>query len=138
MDPQSDKLPGLGLPQPSMPQGSAMPPNQPYMPMPPVGQAPTAMSMPAMQAPAAGGLPMAALPGAGAPMPQMQQPALDAPAPDENSDSLDEEWVQKAKTIVERTKNDPYAESQELSKVKADFLRIRYNKQVKIAEDQSK
>ena len=137
MDPQSDKLPGLGLPQPSMPQGGAMPHDQPYAPMPPINAGATGMPMTAAPAPA-GGLPVAALPGAGAPLPQMQQPTLDAPAPDENSDSLDEEWVQKAKAIVDRTKNDPYAESQELSKIKADFLRIRYNKQVKVAEDQSK
>ena len=55
---------------------------------------------------------------------------------DDDSDALDEEWVNKAKAIVEQTKADPYVESKELGKVKADYLRIRYNKQIKVAEDQ--
>jgi hypothetical protein len=122
MDPQSDKVPGLGLPSPSMPQGGPFDPAA----MPPVA------SQPPMQA-----LPPAALPNAAVPLPQMSQAALSAPAPDESSDSLDEEWVNKAKAIVEKTKNDPYTESQELGKMKAEFLRIRYNKQVKTAEDKS-
>ncbi len=55
---------------------------------------------------------------------------------DDDSDALDEEWVNKAKAIVEKTKADPYVESKELGKVKAEYLRIRYNKQIKVAEDQ--
>jgi hypothetical protein len=54
---------------------------------------------------------------------------------DDSSDALDEEWINKAKAIVERTKTDPYTESRELGKAKADYLRIRYNKQIKVAED---
>lgn len=55
---------------------------------------------------------------------------------DENSDALDEEWVSKAKAIVEQTKADPYIESKELSRAKADYLRIRYNKQIKVEDQQ--
>ncbi len=59
-----------------------------------------------------------------------------APVADEASDDdLDEEWVRKAKAIVEKTRDDPFLASQELSKMKADYLRTRYNKQIKIAED---
>lgn len=54
---------------------------------------------------------------------------------DDASDALDEEWVKKAKAVVERTKHDPYLESHELSKVKADYLRIRYSKHIKVAEE---
>ncbi len=54
---------------------------------------------------------------------------------DDNADALDQEWVDKAKAIVEKTKNDPYVESRELGRVKADFLRTRYNKHIKIVEE---
>jgi hypothetical protein len=57
---------------------------------------------------------------------------------DDNTDALDEEWINKAKAVVEQTKHDPRLESTELSKVKADYLRIRYNKHIKVAEEQSK
>lgn len=61
------------------------------------------------------------------------QPA--ASVADDDSDALDEEWINKAKAIVEQTKADPYVESKELGKAKADYLRIRYNKQIKVAEE---
>jgi hypothetical protein len=57
---------------------------------------------------------------------------------DESSNDLDEEWVRKAKEIVEKTKDDPFQASKELGKMKADYLRIRYNKQIKVAEDHPK
>ena len=65
-------------------------------------------------------------------VPISQQPA---PQQDDNSDNLDREWIYKAKEIVEKTKHDPFTESRELSKVKADYLKIRYNKQLKVGED---
>ncbi|HSX35864.1 MAG TPA: hypothetical protein VLH84_02930 [Patescibacteria group bacterium] len=54
---------------------------------------------------------------------------------DSNTDQLDKEWIEKAKAIIAQTKSDPYMESHEISKAKADYLRIRYNKTVKVAED---
>lgn len=57
-----------------------------------------------------------------------------AAAGDDSTDALDEEWISKAKAIVEQTKHDPHMESMELSKVKAEYLRIRYNKHIKVAE----
>lgn len=60
-------------------------------------------------------------------------PAVQA---DEQSDALDQEWIAKAKMIVEQTKQDPYLQSKELSKVKADYLRIRFNKHIKVSPEQ--
>lgn len=54
---------------------------------------------------------------------------------DDDSGAIDQEWVEKAKDIVERTKGDPFAESRELSKAKASYLKTRYNKDLKVAED---
>ncbi len=50
--------------------------------------------------------------------------------PDEASDSdlIEKEWVIKAKQIVEHTAEDPYLQQQELSKMKADYMKKRYNK----------
>jgi len=85
--------------------------------------------------------------GAASPNPQ-QLPAVGlnisdqsgaaASADDLSADALDEQWVNKAKAIVEQTKADPYVESRELNKAKADYLRIRYNKQIKVSEDPQK
>lgn len=56
---------------------------------------------------------------------------------DDDDDSLDEEWIQKAKVIVDQTRADPYQQSKEISKVKANFLKTHYNKDIKVADDQS-
>lgn len=53
----------------------------------------------------------------------------------DSDDDLDAEWIEKAKAIVEQTKADPYLQSRELSKVRADYLKSRHGKEVKIAED---
>ncbi len=54
---------------------------------------------------------------------------------DELAESIDQEWVNKAKDIVERTKNDPFTQVNELSKIKAGYLKARYNKEYKAGED---
>jgi hypothetical protein len=59
------------------------------------------------------------------------------PTSDDDNDSLDEEWIQKAKLIVDQTRADPYQQSKEISRVKANFLKTHYNKDIKVAEDQS-
>jgi hypothetical protein len=54
---------------------------------------------------------------------------------DDESDALDQEWVNKVKSIVEATKSDPYRLSTEFSRAKSDYLRIRHNKHIKVSED---
>ncbi len=49
-------------------------------------------------------------------------------------DLIEKEWVQKAKEIVESTQNDPHIQSDELSKVKADYIKKRYGRDVKVRE----
>ena len=48
----------------------------------------------------------------------------------EDVDLIEKEWVKRAKDIVEKTINDPQAQSEELSKVKADYIKKRYNRDV--------
>lgn len=73
---------------------------------------------------------------AGAAMAQAMEPAqVTEQISTGESEELDQEWVEKAKDIVEKTKNDPFTQSRELSKVKAGYLKARYNKELKIDED---
>ena len=108
MDPNSNEIPGLGLPSPTVVQSAD------------TNQLPDGRSHSSSQPPVAA-----------PPVPPTQ------PLPDDTSDGLDEEWVNKAKAIVERTKDDPFQESRELNKVRADYLKTRYNKHIKVGEDQS-
>lgn len=57
-----------------------------------------------------------------------------APAIADDSDLIEKEWVDKAKQIVEHTKHDPHKQSKEMNVMKADYLKKRYNKDVKLSE----
>lgn len=52
----------------------------------------------------------------------------------DDSDLIEKEWVLKAKAIVAQTKNDPYTQNRSMTEVKADYLKKRYNKDLKISE----
>ena len=65
---------------------------------------------------------------------QQTAPITAPPADDQAPDLLDQEWVSKAKQIVEKTKSDPFTESRELSKVKAEYLKARHDKDLMIGE----
>lgn len=52
----------------------------------------------------------------------------------DDADLIEKEWVMKAKAIVLQTKNDPHAQNLEMNKVKADYLKKRYNKDLKVSE----
>lgn len=51
-------------------------------------------------------------------------------------DLIEKEWVEKAKKIVAQTKDDPYKQNEEINKVKADYIKKRYNKTIEANEDQ--
>lgn len=50
----------------------------------------------------------------------------------DDSDKVEKEWVDKARRIVAQTRGDPYRQSEELTAVKADYMRQRYNKIIKV------
>jgi hypothetical protein len=70
--------------------------------------------------------------GTSSPVPQS---AAGMPAIADDTDLIEKEWVVKAKEIVERTKHDPYQQNKEVERVKADYLKKRYNKDIKVTED---
>lgn len=49
-----------------------------------------------------------------------------------DADLIEKEWVVRAKAIVEKNKTDPYKESKEINKIKADYQKKRYNRELKI------
>ncbi len=53
----------------------------------------------------------------------------------DDGDLIEKEWVEKAKEIVDRNKTDPYAQNEEINRVKADYLKKRYNKDIKLGEN---
>jgi hypothetical protein len=141
MDPQSEKAPGLHLPKPSDTEGLAFDGKYEDVPQKPEFSAPAPEARGSVLAPPATG--SIAAPTMMAPVqPSTSTPPVNAqpavmPADDAAGDDLDKEWINKAKMIVEKTKEDPYLQSNQIGKVKADYLRIRYNKHIKVGQDQT-
>lgn len=50
-------------------------------------------------------------------------------------DLIEKVWVQKAKEIVAKTTGDPYTQNKEINKIKADYIKKRYNKDIKLASE---
>jgi hypothetical protein len=74
--------------------------------------------------------PVQAMTPGGTPIPQ----ALTTPAAASDNDRIEQEWVLKAKEIVAATRDDPYQQNRQLAAVKADYLKKRYNKTVKLSD----
>jgi hypothetical protein len=69
---------------------------------------------------------------------QSDQPKADdtqdpGPAVADDVDVIEKEWVDKAKSIVDEHKHDPYNQEKETSKLQADYLKKRYGKDVKLS-----
>lgn len=52
----------------------------------------------------------------------------------DDADLIEKEWVVRAKSLVEQTKHDPYMQNKAINQVKADYIKKRYNKDVKVSE----
>lgn len=53
----------------------------------------------------------------------------------EDADLIEKTWVEKAKQIVTETHGDPHKQNNEINKVKADYIKKRYNKDIKLASE---
>lgn len=53
----------------------------------------------------------------------------------DDADVIEKEWVVKAKTIVNNTRSNPNQQSNELSKFKAEYIKKRFNKEVKTVRE---
>jgi hypothetical protein len=56
-------------------------------------------------------------------------PAADHTAQD--LERIEPIWVDKAKAIISQTREDPYMQKTEMSRVKAEYIQKRFNKQIK-------
>lgn len=61
-------------------------------------------------------------------------PLSGVPAIADDADLIEKEWVEKAKEIVGHTRSDPHAQNKELNKMKADYMKKRYNKDIKLQD----
>ncbi len=52
-----------------------------------------------------------------------------------DSDLIEKEWVEAAKKIMDTFKTDPYNKNRALILLRADYLKKRYNKDVKVPEN---
>ncbi len=52
----------------------------------------------------------------------------------DDTDLIEKEWVERAKRIVEHTKHDPHLQTQEMHTMKADYIKKRYNKDIKLSD----
>lgn len=89
--------------------------------------------------------PAPALPAVPDDIPAADQPVIAAPPQDlaaaspgnshaQNPDHIEREWVDKVKGVVASTRDDPYLQKDQMSKVKAEYIKKRFNKQIKTDE----
>jgi hypothetical protein len=141
MNPQSDQTPGLRLPQPSFDVGQASAPSAALPLQQPTQQFGQGMPLPSQASPVSSPQSAPVAPAAVQIPPQQSNPLAATATPVQESaqvddeSSLDKEWVAKAREVVERTHGDPYLEANELSRVKAQYIKVRYNKDIKVDED---
>lgn len=117
--------------QPVLQQGSEVNPEF----LPKVAQDnpnPGAQAQAASQAQAAVGA--VATPVTAQPAVAPQAQGLTNPDLAEDVDLIEKEWVEKAKAIVNHTKDDPRRQNTELNKMKADYIKKRYNKDIQVSE----
>ncbi len=65
--------------------------------------------------------------------PIVTSPISDSPAVAADEDVIEKEWVDKAKKIIEETKDDPFARSTRVNELQKDYLKKRYNKDLGVS-----
>jgi hypothetical protein len=61
-----------------------------------------------------------------------QHAKISSPIDAADSDLIEKEWVVKAKQIVEQTVNDPHAQQQEIAKMKTEYIKKRYKRDIEL------
>lgn len=135
VQPQSGFQPGGYDPQSQFPPQAGVQPQAAPISTPASGPIPTQIWLPPtvpVNPTAENGNPMA-----GAVTPG-QAPAAPAgstiPQTAEDADLIEKEWVLHAKDIIARTRQDPFAQANELQKLKSEYLQKRYNKTIEKAD----
>jgi hypothetical protein len=101
-------------------------PNGEVLPQP-VGGIQQTVPLTSPTQPVAGQIPSVAVPA------QIPIALDDAHSIAEDNDVIEKEWVDRAKKIVSLTANDPFIEAKELNKLKATYIKKRFNKDLPLA-----
>jgi hypothetical protein len=51
-----------------------------------------------------------------------------------DTDLIEDEWVAAVKKVIEQYREDPYNQSKAMTLLRADYLKKRYNKDIKVPE----
>jgi hypothetical protein len=65
---------------------------------------------------------------------QTSSSPISASLPAQDADLIEKEWVVRAKSIVAQTQDDPYKQKNEMSKIKADYIKKRFNKTIPVED----
>jgi hypothetical protein len=60
---------------------------------------------------------------------------VDVPEIAEDVDLIEKEWVKKAKDIVHATLGDPYTQNKQITKMKLEYIKKRYDREIKTRND---
>ena len=123
MNSDQSQIPGLPLPQSSAPAGGY----KFAVPAVPAQDNPPSQSATVQQAAA----PQPATP---APIPPIVAATANV-ADSDDTDEVDDIWLEKAQEIIAQTVDDPYSQTIALARLRADFLKSRYGKEIKLSED---
>jgi hypothetical protein len=121
------------LPPPSHPESFEGPPQGPETVPAPTpersqGTGDAANQNAGMPLPAVAPAPPATVPSTVSPP---GEAAVDAPAVADDVDVIEKEWVDKAKQIVDKTKDDPYRQTEEVDVLKKDYRKKRFGRDSK-------
>lgn len=108
----AERVPGGAekLPNAEVMTGSSSAPSRPSQPMALPSLPPTHTTVPPVPA---------------------QNPPHVTPVLADDTDLIEKAWVDKAKTIVAQTRHDPHEQKKQISVLKADYMKKRYNKDLK-------
>ena len=82
------------------------------------------------------GLPQTNSPSLGvASNPAPASQAIISPVIADDVDLIEKEWVLRAKDIVDKTRHDPYEQNKEINKFKAEYIKKRYNKDLRLSDE---
>ena len=60
---------------------------------------------------------------------------IDVPEVAGDIDLIEKEWVQKAKEIVMSTQGDPYTQNKQINRMKVEYIKKRYDKDIRSSEE---
>lgn len=133
MNPSSRETPGISLPTPVTEQAPGAAGGVPASERAPAapetvsarGATQPAMALPTTQPP------VLAAPVQGGAKPDDTSTSSSSTTVKDDKDKVEKEWVDRVKRIIEQTRHDPYRQSEELTAVKADYMKQHYNKIIK-------